>query len=58
MSTAASSRTGASLEDHQAAIATVVAELTSLGAVEGAHFVEVTPWTVMTDPEGNEFCVV
>ncbi len=51
-------RTGASLEDHQAAIATVVAELTSLGAVEGPHFVEVTPWTVMTDPEGNEFCVV
>lgn len=51
-------RAVATLEEHQAAIAKIVVELVELGATEGQHFYESTPWTVLTDPEGNEFCVV
>jgi hypothetical protein len=46
------------LKEHRAAIDKVVAELVEQGASEGEHFYEGTPWTVLTDPEGNEFCVV
>jgi catechol 2,3-dioxygenase-like lactoylglutathione lyase family enzyme len=49
---------GASKEEHLAAIRTIVDELVAAGATEGASFDEVTVWTVMRDPEGNEFCVV
>lgn len=51
-------RDAGTLEDHQASIAKVVVELVEMGATEGEHFYEGTPWTVLTDPEGNEFCVV
>ncbi|WP_029287425.1 VOC family protein [Cellulomonas sp. HZM] len=35
-----------------------VAELVALGATAGAEFEELGSfWTVMQDPEGNEFCV-
>jgi len=47
-----------SLEDHQVAIAAIVSALTAAGATQGESFVERVPWTVMYDPEGNEFCVV
>ena len=43
---------------HTADVDGEVARLEGLGAVRGQRFEEHgTHWTVMTDPEGNEFCV-
>ena len=45
------------LEEQQARIATEVERLTALGAtVVGQHAELGVAWTVMLDPEGNEFC--
>jgi len=45
--------------DQLAAIRSIVDELVAAGATEHESFDEMmTIWTVLTDPEGNEFCVV
>jgi hypothetical protein len=45
------------IEEQQARIAKEVERLTALGAAVVESHVELgVAWTVMTDPEGNEFC--
>jgi hypothetical protein len=47
------------LDFHAADRAAEVARVCSLGAMEHAtHHDYGLTWTVMTDPEGNEFCIV
>ena len=49
----------ASRDDHLASIRAIVDELVAAGATEHDSFEELgARWTVMSDPEGNEFCVV
>ena len=50
-------RPGAPPEEKRAAVAAKVAELVALGATEVAVRDEDGPFTVLRDPEGNEFCV-
>ncbi len=53
-----SERTGG-MAEQQAAVAAEVTRVAALGATEGQSFEEFGAfWTVMTDPEGNEFCIV
>lgn len=44
--------------ERLASIRAVVEQLVAAGATECASFDEESVWTVLTDPEGNEFCVV
>lgn len=46
-------------DEHLAAIRTIVDGLVAAGATEHDSFDQFgSLWTVLTDPEGNEFCVV
>lgn len=49
---------GITVERKRAQIAPTVAKLSSLGATEVGEVEEMgSVWTVMRDPEGNEFCI-
>lgn len=52
-------RATATKDEHLASIRTMVDDLVAAGAIEHDSFDEIgAVWTVLTDPEGNEFCVV